>query len=70
MEELENVLKYETEEDEKDKEKGKGMKLGYLFKEGIKKMPGLIITMTIASIAVLVSCLLLTGSAVLFYESC
>ena len=42
------------------------MKLGYLFKEGVKNAWSNR-TMTIASIAVLVSCLLLTGSAVLFY---
>lgn len=41
------------------------MKLGYLFKEGVKNAWSNR-TMTIASIAVLVSCLLLTGSAVLF----
>lgn len=41
------------------------MKLGYLFKEGVKNSWSNR-TMTIASIAVLVSCLLLTGSAILF----
>ena len=41
------------------------MKLGYLFKEGVKNAWSNR-TMTIASIAVLVSCLLFTGSAVLF----
>ncbi len=41
------------------------MKLDYLFKEGIKNAWSNR-TMTIASIAVLVSCLLITGSAILF----
>lgn len=41
------------------------MKLDYLFKEGVKNAWSNR-TMTIASIAVLVSCLLLTGSAILF----
>lgn len=41
------------------------MKLGYLFREGVKNAWSNR-TMTIASVAVLVSCLLITGSAVLF----
>ena len=40
-------------------------KLGYLFKEGVKNAWSNR-TMTLASVAVLVSCLLLTGSALLF----